>query len=121
MRSNYSDIRALIDMEPLWFDMHGAPRYAPFHPSLCPSIYAHQVILLEIACQHCGQRFKVEMHEHWSWERLVDPKKLHYGDPPAHSCTGDTMNCVDLAVLEVWTKSEFKWRRRRKLEGKIDE
>lgn len=26
----------------------------------------------------------------------------HYGDPPIHGCVGDTMNCIDLRVVEAW-------------------
>jgi hypothetical protein len=29
---------------------------------------------------------------------------FHYGDPPAHGCVGDTMNCYDLRIVEFWVK-----------------
>lgn len=121
MHSNYSDIRSRIDEEPLWYDCNGTPRYDEFTPRLCPNIYASQVVLLRIACQRCGEEFLVEMNGGW-FNLLNHPHKLHYGDPPIHGCVGDTMNCEDLEVLQVWNRltPADEWRRVSELEGVID-
>jgi hypothetical protein len=123
MHSNYEDITSRIKEVPAWYDSNGAPRYGKFTPDMCPDIYANQVVLLEIACQLCGAKFLVEMNG-GVWNNLENPKKLHYGDPPAHGCTGDTMNCEDIAVIEVWHKSwarKVPWKRIKKLEGSMEE
>ena len=122
MHSNYGDIRTRITEQPTWYDQSGCPRYGPFDPEMCPNIYAREVVLLEIACQYCKREFLVEMHDS-GYTLLGNPTKLHYGDPPAHGCTGDTMNCDDLQVVEVWCKSPFphllEWERHPELEGEI--
>ena len=122
MNHGYEDIRSRISEEPTWYDDNGAPRYGEFVPDLCPDIYTHQVVLLRIACQACGEQFDVEMHGKW-FANIKQPSKLHYGDPPRHGCVGDTMNCEDLAVLQVWYKPNAigEWTRRPELEGVIDE
>lgn len=121
MKNRYSDIKGRIDEEPTWYDQNGAPRYGPFLPELCPDIYSDKLALLRIACQQCGRQFSVEMHQGVWPTRPFHPKKLHYGDPPAHGCVGDTMNCVDLEVLEAWHRPHpGDWVRQRDLEGLID-
>lgn len=122
MHAHYEDITSRIAQEPLWYDQHGVPRYAPFAPLFCPNIYARHVVLLRIACQACQRQFDVEMHSD-IFRDFPHPKKLHYGDSPNHGCIGDTMNCNDLAVLEVWTKLETlgEWKRHPELEGAMDE
>jgi hypothetical protein len=115
MHENYEDITSRIAEPPTWYDQNGTPRYGPFHPKRCPNIYADQVALLEIACQRCGQTFQVEIHS--SIFEELHPQKAHYGDPPIHDCVGDTMNCEDLAVLQVWHRFEGEWIRRPELEG----
>jgi hypothetical protein len=121
MKADYEDILERIDMAPFWYDENGTPRYAPFHPSMSPNIYARQVTLLRIQCQACHLRFMVEMNTGiWGGETL--PRNLHYGDPPRHGCIGDTMNCEDLAVLEAWNKAGLgEWERHPEHEGLIDE
>ena len=99
MHSNYRDILDRINEEPSWYDENGTPRYGEFAPDMCPNIYAHSVVLLEIACQSCGRRFRVEMNEGPWLPSDIPPKNWHYGDPPAHGCVGDTMNCDDLVIL----------------------
>lgn len=137
MKADYKDIRSKIKEEPLWYDENGVPRYAKFHPKLSPNIYADEVILLEIACQDCGKRFFVEMnwdpyHSIWYhrhsesfrnrlriWLRIKRQSwcPIHYGDPPNHRCTGDTMNCIDLRIVEFWERGEdLGWKRNRHLE-----
>lgn len=128
MHSNYSDIRERILEQPTWYDRNGCPRYGKFDPELCPNIYATVVVLLRIACQYCHAEFSVEMHtDPFTFIRgdELTPKKWHYGDPPVHGCVGggDTMNCDDLEVLEVWLKPHpcENWIRLPALEGKIEE
>jgi hypothetical protein len=90
---------------------------------MCPNIYSNQVVLLRIACQYCGTRFDVEMHSDF-FAPIKHPKKLHYGDPPRHGCdgAGDTMNCDDIAVLEVWHREGIgDWVRLMDLEGLMDD
>lgn len=118
MKSNYRDIRDRIPEEPEWYDQNGVPRYGKFDPALCPNIYSNQVFLLKIACQDCHREFRVEMHSDW-YDVVRHPSKLHYGDPPIHECVGDTMNCVDLEVLQVWRRLDHKWERVPELEGPI--
>ena len=114
------DILARITEEPSWYDQNGTPRYGEFHPSDCPNIYSFQVILLRIACQACGTQFRVEMHSGWDIPIIGQLRELHYGDPPIHDCVGDTMNCEDLEVLQVWTKDLSDWTRIYDLEGSIE-
>jgi hypothetical protein len=124
MHENYNDIKDRIEELPYWYDEYGTPRYGAFDPDLCPDIYSSHVGLFLIACQHCGKTFKVEMHaDIWDRNLRHPPKKWHYGDPPVHNCTGDTMNCDDLEVLEFWNKDNRKdprWERVPEFEGKID-
>ena len=120
MNANYEDIISRIAESPRWYDANGTPRYDDFHPRYCPNIYSDQVILLRIACQACGEEFDVEMHAGFFEE--LNPRKVHYGDPPRHDCMGDTMNCEDLEVLQVWQRVGFdEWKRYPELEGLIDE
>lgn len=119
MKANYEDILSRIDEEPTWYDQNGVPRYGDFNVRLCPNIYSNQAVLLRIACQDCGQEFTVEMHSSL-FSPIRHPHKLHYGDPPIHGCVGDTMNCEDLEVLQVWGRVSDEWERRSDLEGLID-
>lgn len=120
MLHNYPDILNRIPEPPLWFDSNGVPRYDPFHPSLCPNIYAEEVVLYEIACQACGKRFLVEEHSspmdflktnqppgmRTTLADGVRQKGLHYGDPPCWECaSGATMNCLDIKTVEFWTRN----------------
>ena len=124
MKSRYSDITSRIADSPKWYDINGTPRYDIFHPKLSPNIYAKQVVLMEISCQHCQKRFFVEMN--WGMPEQLDEymkfgkhlerfeeriHHLHYGDPPNHHCTGDSMNCEDLRIVEFWNNEDFKWKR----------
>lgn len=127
MHPSYKDIRSRIPEEPKWWDANGVPRYDSFHPELSSSIYAKEVALLEIACQRCKKRFRVEVIWHpWNWvggplcpslrERMNewDGKErppLHYGDPPRHDCVGDAMSSNSLQALELWYKESFAWAR----------
>ncbi len=123
MKAHYDDILSRITEEPTWYDENGTPRFGQFHPDASPSIYSHVVVLLHIKCQACDQKFRVEMHD-GIFSNIVHPRNLHYGDPPIHECSGgggDTMNCDDLAVLEVWHRVGTEdWSRRSDLEGHIE-
>ena len=123
MHLEYVDILALTDDDPVWWDSNGVPRFAEFTPYLCPNIYADWVVLLLIGCQYCGERFFVEMHGMEYHNSLGNPRDLHYGDPPRHDCVGDTMNCDDIEVREVWIRSDamIGWKRHDEMEGMIDE
>lgn len=115
MHLMYSDILVLTDKKPIWFDEYAVPRFEPFHPDRAADIYADEVVLLEIACQNCKERFDVAM----SSERIdrlmrntrrlaeqIADKSIHYGDPPNMDCcpAGPTMNCYDVRVIEYWRK-----------------
>lgn len=123
MHSNYSDILALTDDEPKWYDANGVPRFAVFHPDLRPNIYSRTVVLLMIQCQDCRKRFRVQMQTGIFDHKIdVPPSKWHYGDPPWHDCVGDTMNSEPLIVLECWSRLDVgvEWQRRTDLEGMIE-
>jgi len=122
MHENYDDIKSRITEEPTWYDSNGTPRYGNFSPDKCPDIYSHKVVLMIIECQYCGEQFTVEMHTGWCDSNLNHPPlKWHYGDPPIHGCVGDTMNCEDLEVLEVWLKENIgEWERKSEFEGIFD-
>lgn len=148
MLPDYDDIRSLIDREPDWFDEGGVPRYAPFTPGML-GVYDEYALYVKIACQSCGKEFfighgwssydlvrqKVTAEE-WPLEKQIE-HGYHYGDPPRHGCVGDTMNCEDLELVEVWHKRGEteerdiggkttrvytklpEWERRHELEGPL--
>lgn len=126
MHYHFHDITSRIAEPPSWYDYNGTPRYGAFTPAACPSIYASEVVLLEIACQNCRRKFKVEMHreryddlpELW---RQIKSKELHYGDPPAHRnedmcVAGDASNCLDYRVLEYWSRTGADFKRKSRYE-----
>ena len=142
MLANYRDIKSRIAESPKWYDSNGTPRYNDFTPSLSPNIYAKQVVLLLIRCQNCGQAFSVEMnwdelkgiesrHDRFDFsaqmQSFISLKRpswspLHYGDPPPHNCVGDTMNCIDVRILEFWTRSSsWDWERISKYEVELEQ
>lgn len=130
----YLDITSRISIEPLWWDGNGVPRYDPFHPRML-GVYDEVSLLVEIACQLCGKRFTVGVgvsvmqammsstFNGIAGESLLErfAETFHYGDPPRHGgCTGETMNCEDLRVLEAWVEDGVgEWSRRTRLEGAI--
>lgn len=126
MNASYKDIRERIQEEPTWWDENGTPRYGAFHPDLSPNIYAREVVLLVIACQSCQSRFSVEVNSGFgfghSLSEQVQKHSIGYGDPPAHSCTGDTMSSDEVAVAEFWARPGMEdWKRVAELEGLIDQ
>jgi hypothetical protein len=65
---------------------------------------------------------------HWNGDRL-EPlsapsrlKELHYGDPPNAGCclAGHTMNCIDLRVIQFWSRERSKWERCPELEIELE-
>jgi hypothetical protein len=127
MKESYEDIANRIAEPPKWYDTNGTPRYDDFHPKYCPNIYADVVVLLWIECQSCRQKFDVEVHGDVFHPIPLEKEPiqtLHYGDPPFHGCVGDTMNCDDLCVLQVWSRHNappllWDWARHPELEGPI--
>lgn len=130
MKHHYRDITDKLG-EPLWWDEAGVPRYCEFGPRETNDIYVDQVVLLEIACQQCGRRFKVAMS--WGSDmgyfrkipslfEQIESKEIHYGDPPNYGCcpAGATMNSEPIRVLEAWQRGEgFEWERMAEYEVEI--
>lgn len=131
MKHHFDDIRSRIAEPPRWWDEHGTPRWSAFTPRETADIYARTAVLLEIACQSCGERFTVAMSESHprtlyghalpSLEASVRDGSVHYGDPPNVGCcpAGATMNCDDLAVLEFWQWRDLEWERDPSLERSL--
>lgn len=132
MNALYEDIKALTDRKPDWYDEAGVPRYAPFEPAMAHDIYCDEIALVRIRCQACLQEFLVAISwglmQKVQWAESDKPfptlaeqiakggvyqDGIHYGDPPAHGCTGDSMNCEDLEVVEYWERFGMLkgWRR----------
>jgi len=128
MKHSYPDLVSRLG-QPLWWDEHGTPRYQPFHPKLCPNIYANQCCLMEVSCQECGQVFKVQLSSgpfhQCPLSEIIPDHRIHYGDPPAAGhdpkcVAGSTMNSDPIRVLEFWTRNKFDWKRQRKFERKVN-
>lgn len=129
MHHHYGDILERIAEPPSWWDENGTPRYGEFSPCSSPNIYADQVVLLQIRCQECGDQFRVEMncgamdraYKRPTLEERVRDGSIHYGDPPAHGCIGDTMNSIPERVLEFWSQPDplKDWTRAANLEVDI--
>lgn len=126
MHNDYSDIRKRIPEPPKWFDSNGVPRYDEFRPEDVPSIYAGEACLMEIACQACGERIMVGMERHRydggkTLAEAITENFIHYGDPPIHGdgCSGNTMNCEDLRVVQYWRRKDFDWERDPTLEVEL--
>lgn len=131
MKPRFDDIRNRIKEEPKWYDENGTPRYDKFSPKLTSNIYSSQVVLLKIECQNCSKAFLVELN----WDLMKDvfsfrkddlkkqilEESIHYGDPPQHGCTGNTMNCDDIKVIEFWERDKrMNWKRMKKYERKVE-
>ena len=110
MKQDYNDILERIPESPSWYDHNGVPRYGAFAPGLSPNIYADQVGLIEIACQQCYRRFKVELCSSsgagTTLDAAIQSQGLSYGDPPSHVCTGDSMNSISVRVVEFWRRGQ---------------
>jgi len=134
MLARYIDILDLTSEKPQWYDAVGVPRFCKFHPSSNHNIYAEEALLLEIACQGCGKKFKVSMEWHVmdmligrvdKLSERIKQDAIHWGDPPCFDCcSGATMNCYDLRVLEFWQRSadtRYSWVRVPELEVEFKE
>lgn len=116
MLNNFKDITSRIKDPILWYDSNGVPRYDKFHPTLCPDIYANEAVLYLIKCQVCNKLFTVaSTYNPWACNPKtiylqIRDKSLHFGDPPSHDCSGDTMNCEDIKVLEYWYVENLNWK-----------
>ena len=134
MLPSYSDIRALTDTEPIWFDHGGVPRYAPFSPRLL-GVYDHIAVLAEIECQSCARRLLVGegrprqcVHFDHGDAALVEQsletlaRGFVFGDPPRHGCpgAGETMGCIERRIVEAWERVDFGWVRRPEHEIGLD-
>lgn len=93
---------------------------------------ARQAIDAKLDANDLFDKIKSFSDEVKSWSeqlKLVESKEhlyvpLHYGDPPNHGCTGDTMNCYDLKIVEFWVRdfeSESTWLRRGDLEVALED
>ena len=136
MNRHYEDILKLSKKPPIWFDEHAVPRFCKFHPTQVANIYARACALVLIACQSCGARFKVAfswsgydsatpemerlLHSYKPPKTLDEVRAIHYGDPPNTECcgSGPSMNCVDLRVLQWWTRfdNSGRWQRQKRFE-----
>ncbi len=134
MLPSYSDIRALTDAEPIWFDRNGVPRYAAFHPSLL-GVYDKYAVLAEIECQACGERIligegrpKHVIHMAAGKPEILEQELSQmahgfvYGDPPRHGCPGggETMSCIERRIVEAWEHVDLRWVRRAEHEIGLD-
>lgn len=127
MKQHYPDLLALTPAPPLWYDENGAPRFAPFHPSLAAEFYARESALLRIECQACGREFDVcvscptERRMHQTLVDAVLRDAIHYGDPPNVECcaAGPSMNSVPKRVLQFWRRERSQWVRVPELEREI--
>ena len=115
MLIDYPDVTSRITEPPAWYTSQGYPRYCRFIPQET-GVYVKYALLADTACQSCEKKFFIGEgfnrenmdaimrgdKEHW----LTDFEKIcqnyHFGDPPNHGCIGDTMNCIDLRILEAW-------------------
>lgn len=142
MHPSYEDITGRIDEKPSWWQEGGVPRWGEFTPQQASSIYAREVVLMEIACQSCETTFRVALCStgHDGGERLSDQivsGSLCYGDPPNTGCcsAGPTMSSIPRRILEYWSTHDprytskgrvtdmeryFAWTRDPMLEGVYD-
>lgn len=130
MHCNYSDIINKISEKPTWFDENAVPRYCPFEVGKQANVYAYEVCLLEIACQHCGTKFLVTKsrdidldYNIWKQTKIeslhsfpeIPKEMLYFGDPPNIGCciSGPTAASIPLLVVEYWSrnKNSFKWEK----------
>lgn len=133
MHHHYNDIISRIKEKPEWYDQNGTPRYDKFSYDDMPNIYSTEALLVKIKCQDCGMEFMVGMC-FCEMDKLYNPRAssyeedikgylkgkkmwrhwfpVHYGDPPSHGCAGDTMNCIDVQIVEFWKRERFDWVRK---------
>src|ERR1051325_3563054 len=103
MKADYADIKLRIPLRPAWYDENGTPRYSDFRPDDVANIYSEYVVLLEIQCGTCRERFAAAVSVMRFWKGGPDfdercqkwlardknaPFPFCYGDPPRHACSG---------------------------------
>lgn len=99
MLQDYSDIVELVakhnelrgpllaPIKAKWWDENGTPRFADHHPKFCADIYADEVVLLQIACQACEERFRVQMSWSKGHELVANTQalvRMKRNDPTLH-------------------------------------
>lgn len=114
MNIDYSDILTRLG-EPLWYDENAVPRYVEFHPDHC-GVYAEDVALMVIHCQNCRKPMTVACAKrrrkdgYYPDKSQLDPwgqsGEFFYRDPPRHGCTGDTMLCTPVEIVQFWSQSK---------------
>ncbi len=121
---SYNDILDRIPEPPLWW-LRGVPRYKPFTPSSA-TIGGDQVLLAEIECQACRERFTVGLYPREAgvqYRRELEETNDLVGreDPPRHNCGGDTMTATPVRILEFWERiwPAREWRRVKEFERKL--
>lgn len=124
MKNDYIDIEEKLG-RPLWWDMHGVPRYVDFDPSNA-TVYSNYVALTTIKCQACGKFFIVAATASSYDGEIVFPTKIDegsfgYGDPPVHGCSGDTMMSTPVMIIQFWERKSLEWSRNKELEFDYDE
>jgi len=120
MFQEYSDITQRIAEPPMWWDENGVPRYIEFAPYRAANIYAIEVVLLDIACSCCLNRFQAALsgqggaaHDE-KGRSLADnirSGEIDYCDPPNYgNCRdGPSTGCFNLHVLQYWRRQDG-WR-----------
>jgi len=133
MFPKYRDILELADrvgIEPVWWDEHGVPRFAPFDPTAL-GVYDRFAVLGEVMCAACGKYMRVGIgrpKNSFTYGRLSrydmgTMKELikAWGDPPrhddqriglrGHGCAGETMVCDPVRVVGTWERGKnLQWR-----------
>lgn len=111
MHRSYNDILSRIPEPPLWWQEGGIPRYDVFDPRWSTSVYASEVVLAEIACQHTGLRFFVTLEG--GAKRLIAnairDHSLRYGDPPNIPGVSAFSTSDMLRVVEYWSRSHQEY------------
>ena len=124
MHIDYQDIRNLTTKEPDWYDHNGTPRYNDYDPTML-GVYHHYALFAKILCQSCGKPFTIGegFHNHYYNHKTKEfatyttddfhntITNYHYGDPPAHGCCGDTMNCIDNHIIAAYHRAPYDWKR----------
>jgi hypothetical protein len=139
MKPSYKDITSQISAPPSWWQKDGVPRWGDFSPDKAASIYATEVVLMEVECQACQTKFTVSICNEIGTlnnelAKQILRGQLHYGDPPNTGCcaSGASMNSEPNRILEHWSTHHpehakdgiitdfdkyFEWRRNPAYEG----
>lgn len=116
MFRHYHDILSRISEEPTWWQEGGIPRYGPFDPKESTGIHCNEVVLIEIACQHCDRRFLVTVErdeiDRKLAQEIVDGE-MGWGDPPNVQCcgAGPVDTSVPIRVVEYWARGHREYLR----------